>query len=101
MQSAASPWAVWPALSLAQIGPELEKLAAVWDSFFNDCDLDGTFTYKNTKGEQYISRVDDTLTHVFLHGQYHRGQIVLLIRQAGITPPDVDYIIAVRGGFLD
>jgi uncharacterized damage-inducible protein DinB len=32
-----------------------------------------------------------------LHGAYHRGQIALLIRQAGAVPAPTDYVAFVRG----
>jgi uncharacterized damage-inducible protein DinB len=32
-----------------------------------------------------------------LHGQYHRGKINLLLRQAGLAPAPVDFISFVRG----
>ena len=32
-------------------------------------------TYKNSKGTEFRNSKRDILTHVALHGQYHRGQI--------------------------
>ena len=92
------PMKVWPELSLQQCRAEFAKLKDGWEQFFKTADLNNTFAYTNTKGESFESRVGDTLTHVFLHGHYHRGQIVLLIRQAGVTPPYLDFIEAVRKG---
>jgi uncharacterized damage-inducible protein DinB len=40
--------------------------------------------------------VKDILTHVGLHGVYHRGQIALLARQGGGTAVATDYIIYTR-----
>lgn len=96
MRHEAQRMKVWPELSLAQCRAELGKLQAGWQEFLAGADLDSTFAYTNTKGEHFESRVRDTLTHVFLHGHYHRGQIGLLIRQAGVTPPYTDFIEAVR-----
>ena len=96
MEHKPQPMKVWPELSLAECRAELAKLEEGWKQFLAKANLDETFAYTNTKGEHFESRVGDTLTHVFLHGHYHRGMIALLIRQAGVTPPYTDFIEAVR-----
>lgn len=100
MRDEPQPMKVWPELSLPECRSELAKLKQGWEKFLQSADLNRTFAYTNTKGEHFESRVGDTLTHVFLHGQYHRGQIVLLMRQAGVTPPYTDFIEAVRKGYI-
>lgn len=96
MRGEAQPMKVWPELSMAQCRAELARLHQGWKEFLVGADLNSTFGYTNTKGEHFESRVGDSLTHVFFHGQYHRGQIALLMRQAGATPPYTDFIEAVR-----
>lgn len=59
-------------------------------------DLDNVLTYSNSRGEQFNSSIREILTHVALHGQYHRGQINMRLRQAGIEPVSTDYIVFVR-----
>ncbi|MCR8658596.1 DinB family protein [Paenibacillus endoradicis] len=59
-------------------------------------DLDNVITYSNSKGEQFNSSIREILTHVALHGQYHRGQINMRLRQAGCDPVSTDYIVFVR-----
>ncbi len=100
MRRKPQPMKVWPELSLKECRAELAKLEDGWKSFLKSADLNATFPYTNTKGEHFESRVGDTLTHVFLHGQYHRGQLVLLMRQAGVTPPYTDFIEAVRKVYI-
>jgi len=46
--------------------------------------LDFVITYRNSKGIEFSNSVGDTLTHVSLHGSYHRGQIAQTIRGAGL-----------------
>ncbi len=53
--------------------------------------------YVNSRGESYTSTVEETLTHVINHSTHHRGQVNLLIRQAGSEPPLTDFIIFARG----
>jgi uncharacterized damage-inducible protein DinB len=52
--------------------------------------------YRNSTGTQFRNTVSDILTHVVLHGSYHRGQIARLTREAGGTPAVTDYIAFVR-----
>ncbi|OAB40581.1 damage-inducible protein DinB [Paenibacillus macquariensis subsp. defensor] len=59
-------------------------------------DLDNLITYTNSKGEVFKSSIRDILTHVALHGQYHRGQINSRLRADGIEPVSTDYIVFVR-----
>ncbi len=54
--------------------------------------LDQLITYKNSKNTEFQHSIREILTHVALHGQYHRGQINQLLRQADVEPINVDYI---------
>jgi uncharacterized damage-inducible protein DinB len=101
MDKSIAPTKVWPGMSLEDCERELPKLHQAWEEFFASADLDATYPYSNTKGEKFESSIRDTLTHVFLHGHYHRGQIVLLLRQIGDVPPYIDFIEAVRKGYLE
>ncbi|WP_419887557.1 DinB family protein [Neobacillus niacini] len=55
-------------------------------------DLNQLVSYKNSKGTEFQHSIRDILTHVALHGQYHRGQINQLVRKADLEPINVDYI---------
>jgi uncharacterized damage-inducible protein DinB len=55
-------------------------------------EFDQILTYKNSSGTEFQSSIRDILTHVALHGQYHRGQINQLLRAAELEPVNVDYI---------
>ena len=96
MQREPQPMKVWPTLTFEECRAEMAKLKDGWNRFLPSADMGALFAYTNTKGEHFESRVVDALTHVFLHGHYHRGQIALLMRQAGVTPPYTDFIEAVR-----
>lgn len=60
--------------------------------------LSTTASYTTTQGASYQTPVRDILSHVFNHGTHHRGQIALLVRDAGHTPLPLDYIAYVRLG---
>lgn len=92
--------AVWPVLSL----DECESLGRENVSAFNDLVsrltpalLRKPITYRNSAGDQFTSTIEDILTHVAMHGAYHRGQIAASIRGAGDTPSPTDYIAFTRG----
>lgn len=92
--------AVWP-----QIGvDECERLAATnadalaaFLASSTDESLKRSMKYRNSAGAEFESRVEDILLHVAMHGQYHRAQVNLLLREAGLEPAPVDYIAFVRG----
>lgn len=51
----------------------------------------------NMKGELCEDRLDEVLQHVFNHGTYHRGQIVTMLRQVGVTKiPGTDMTLYCR-----
>lgn len=59
-------------------------------------DLDKIIFYTNSKGTEFKNSVRDILTHVALHGQYHRGQINSRLRADGMEPVNIDFIIFSR-----
>jgi uncharacterized damage-inducible protein DinB len=61
-------------------------------SNLTNTDLSQIVSYKNSKGEEFKNSVREILTHVALHGQYHRGQINQLLRGANTEPINVDFI---------
>lgn len=68
-------------------------------TFFADLattNLEQLISYTNSKGTEFKNSVRDILTHVALHGQYHRGQINSRLRADGIEPVPIDFITFVR-----
>jgi uncharacterized damage-inducible protein DinB len=94
---------VWPELSVAECEAEMDPLREGWRRFLaqGDAALSGTIAYTNSKGERWTSPVMDVVTHVVAHGVHHRAQIASRFREAGLTPPYVDFIEASRRGHLD
>ena len=77
--------------SLRDAGTPPPKALEVYDA------TDAPITYRNRAGDQFTSTLDAILTHVALHGSYHRGQIAALLRGADQTPNPTDYIAFRRG----
>ncbi|HEY4219377.1 MAG TPA: DinB family protein [Gemmatimonadaceae bacterium] len=90
--------AIWPDLTLdaaaalaAESAAGLRAMAAHGpDALMQEVE------YRNSTGKAFRNTVADVLTHVALHGSYHRGQIALLTRQGGGAPAITDYIAFVR-----
>lgn len=100
LEQRAARMSIWPDLRL----PELQQFALVVQRGYADhleslteADLHRVVTYQNSAGISFETTVRDILHHVFLHAQYHRGKVNLLLRQAGLTPAPVDYIGFIRG----
>lgn len=91
--------AVWPELTLDQIATELPQLRKAWVDYLAQRPS-GTIEYRNSKGELWTSDIEDVLTHVVMHGAYHRGQIATVMRDAGHTPAYTDYIHCTRIGAI-
>lgn len=92
--------AVWPEASLGEVRALAERTEAAyrrWLGTLTEEGLRSRVTYTNSAGQEFTSSVGDILLQVALHGQYHRGKVNLLLRQAGRAPAPVDYIAWVRG----
>lgn len=57
-------------------------------NFVEACDeaqQQAIITYKNLKGEELHSTVQEIVMHVVNHGTFHRGQLVTMLRGLGFT----------------
>jgi uncharacterized damage-inducible protein DinB len=91
--------AVWPELSLdAAAALARESLAGLRAAAAADAgSLAREIEYRTSAGQAFRNTAADILSHVALHGSYHRGQIGLLTRQGGGTPVATDYVLYARG----
>jgi uncharacterized damage-inducible protein DinB len=95
--------AVWPDLDLEQCAAGVAHLAKKWPGYLGtlrDEDLEESVGYRNTRGEYWTSTIADILTHVTMHGSYHRAQIAAAVRENGGEPAYTDFIHAVRQGLV-
>lgn len=86
---------VWDLKTFQEIAEQTSASDQKWldlISSMDDPDFDGILNYANMAGQPHMNTVQDVLTHVINHATYHRGQIIYLIRDKGITPPSTDYI---------
>lgn len=89
---------IWPDSS--ELPAAVGAVHAGYDDYLGRLTEDGlrrTFGYLNSAGQAFSNTVLEVLMHAALHGQYHRGKVNLLLRQAGRSPVPTDYIAFVRG----
>ncbi|MEJ8304005.1 DinB family protein [Saccharibacillus sacchari] len=90
---------IWAELDLGHCEELMEQNAKGFRAFLADpllSDPERIVAYANSKGMLFENAVGDILAHVTLHGQYHRGQINLLLRENHFEPVSLDYIMFVR-----
>jgi len=89
----------WPNLDLTECKKLAETTGENFERLLNASDesaLERIAKYKTSEGVPYENNYRDLLTHVLLHSSIHRGNIVLKMREEGLEPPKIDYIIYLR-----
>lgn len=59
-------------------------------------DLEAAITWQDSRGGLYTATRDHALVQVCNHSTHHRAQAVNMIRSAGGTPLEVDYMMWIR-----
>ncbi|MDX1586972.1 MAG: DinB family protein, partial [Balneolaceae bacterium] len=90
----------WTEYELDMLKPKARKASQKWIDFVadNDVNLDLSIEYQNSKGKNFKNTIWEICTHMVIHGQHHRAQISLLLRNCDINPPEIDYIHYARSG---
>ncbi|MCM3712494.1 DinB family protein [Alkalihalobacillus oceani] len=90
---------IWTVESLSRCQEMARENKEKYDAYLSNLTediLDEPVIYKNSRQTEFHSSIRAILTHVALHGQYHRGQINKLLRLAGAEPVNVDFITFIR-----
>ncbi len=91
--------AVWPTISIGEceaLAGENARGYQLYLEKLGETGLAAMVRYRNSKGDEYTNSVLDILTHVVIHGAYHRGQVARVIGRAGGQTPNTDYIAYIR-----
>ena len=91
---------IWPEADLSACRRQAQETHDKYKAFLetvSSARLAQVVHYTSSAGEAFETRTDDILLQVALHGAYHRGQIALLLRDAGEEPAPTDYIVFARG----
>jgi uncharacterized damage-inducible protein DinB len=92
---------IWPALSLGEcraLASQNEEAYTSYLAAISEEEHARPVRYRNQTGAEFVTTVSDILTHVALHGAYHRGQIAAVLRAHGTAPISTDFIAFVREG---
>ncbi|CAN5422741.1 damage-inducible protein DinB [soil metagenome] len=95
----------WPGINLAERPKEVaaawvkgSEILAIQIERLKDADFEKYYPYSDMKGIEHKDLLSTMLMQVFTHSTFHRGQLVTLFRQSGITNiPRTDYIAYSRG----
>ena len=89
----------WPDLSLEECETLARTMSANYSDLLSSSDesvLERIAAYKTSEGVPYQNTYREMLTHVLFHSSIHRGNIVLKMREEGLEPPSIDYVIYLR-----
>lgn len=99
MEEDSSKLHIWPEYSWEECQKLAGEVFRNWMSYLEELSakrLNEKILYWNSKGTAFETGIGDILTHVVIHGGYHRGQIAALLRQEDVKPAVTDYIAYVR-----
>jgi len=89
-------WQLYDKQELVNISKDIAGKLNEYLNMMSEDELERLVSYTNTKGESFQSNVRDILTHLTHHSSYHRGQVILLLKEKVTVLPYVDYIHFVR-----
>jgi uncharacterized damage-inducible protein DinB len=78
---------------------EFGKVQSQWEQWadsLTDEDLTRAASYQDMKGNPHQTPLWQIGLHVVNHATLHRGQVVTMMRQLGVTPPATDLIFFYR-----
>lgn len=90
---------IWPTWTIDQCIQAFDRNREGYREYISqlqDDDLDRVISYSNSQGTSFETSIRDILTHVALHGSYHRGQIASFMKLGGDAPVSTDYILYSR-----
>lgn len=84
----------WTEYEPGELKKEARKSTQMWLDLIgdHDVDLDTVIVYANSKGMEYRNSIWQICNHLVIHGQHHRAQISLFLKNCDINPPSIDYI---------
>lgn len=91
-----NPPAWFPPMSVEQTRALMAEVDEQWKQFLptlSAADLDRSHSYKTSEGTPHTRIIRRSLTHVFNHGTYHRGQVARLVTEHGGTRAGTDFML--------
>jgi uncharacterized damage-inducible protein DinB len=90
-----TPWTVQHCKTLGHVRARWHEIIEKRHAYLarlSDADLPAPLSFKRLNGEQGSLPLVAQMQHVVNHATLHRGQVVGMIRQLGITPPATDLL---------
>ncbi|NRB40442.1 MAG: damage-inducible protein DinB [Pseudomonadales bacterium] len=78
---------------LKQEREEIDKIINDFTNEITDEKISSTLNYCNTKGESFAKNLAYIIQHLFNHQTHHRGQVSVLLSQAGIDIGATDLLM--------
>ncbi|WP_168121495.1 DinB family protein [Paenibacillus sp. HB172176] len=76
---------------------ELDNLHETVAEFLAEqSDMDRIIAYRNTEGKSFENTLKDLMLHMVNHGTYHRGNVAVMLSEAGCKGLSTDYIYYLR-----
>jgi uncharacterized damage-inducible protein DinB len=85
--------------SLATLSDQMHRIAAERQEYLGTLAnerIGSILHYRSIKGDPFAMPLEQTLIHCANHSTYHRGQLVMMLRQVGAGAPTTDYTIFIR-----
>jgi uncharacterized damage-inducible protein DinB len=89
----------WPVLTVSEAQAAIEDLHKRWMGLLSRLTpekLTEALVYRNTKGQEFKTPIQDVLLHLVMHSVYHRGQVAAAVRDSADKPASTDYVVYVR-----
>ncbi|PQB03945.1 DinB family protein [Aureitalea marina] len=87
---------VWDLIELTELHDLNDSLHHQSLEILEGTDLSKEVIYSNSRGQAFNNTVAQILYHLINHGTYHRGQIMILMSEAGIQTFGSDYVVYKR-----
>lgn len=88
--------------TMQEVAEGLSNQDKLWQQWINNSPehaFNHVVAYRNSKREEFKQPVWEIILHVINHSTYHRGQIVTMMRNIGVTEiPGTDYVLFTRRG---
>lgn len=86
----------FPTHPLEDLPPKIKAVEEHWVKYLSslkEADLDNEFSWTGPDGKKRRWTLAELFTQVFGHAWYHRGQIVMLVKDLGGNAHDTDYLM--------
>ncbi|WP_373497100.1 DinB family protein [Aquiflexum sp.] len=96
IEGSKSSFKVWDIHPISQLREINESLFQQSFTIIEKEDFERQVDYINSQKESYTNSVKEIIFHVVNHSTYHRGQVMIQLRESGLEATSTDYIFYKR-----